>query len=94
MNNKNKIFFASTGLALTAGVLIYLFSKKKAQPIGEREKNIKQISKATLVKILKEISKESYSIFQGLAMMSNQIKEQSRGRIPANELRDYLINQS
>ena len=94
MNNKKNIVLASTGLALTAGALIYLYSKKKAQPIRERQKNIKEISKATLIKILKEISKESYSVFQGLAMMSNQIKEQSRGRIPPNELRDYLINQS
>lgn len=89
---KNKIPVALGGLALGAaigyGVYSYYSDKNSEEKAGS-----KILSKDLVIKILKEMQKEFFSVFSSLAMIGMQIQQQSRNKIPPAELEYILSNQ-
>ena len=77
------------GVLATAGALYMQTNSKKAN-----SKKFKQLSREKVLDVLKSMNKEFYSVFSNLAMISNQIKEQTQGKITPAELREVLLNQA
>ncbi len=93
MNSKRNLVIGGTVLAGSVAALLYLYSRNNEKQTT-RSTSTKSISKELVVKILKEVQKDMFSILTNVAMISNQIKEQARGRVTNQELREYLLNQS
>lgn len=93
MNNRQRNMLL--GGALVAGGIVgcyFLYSKGK-----EAKKPVepsKAISRDLAIRVLKEIQREMFSVLTNIAMISNQLKEQTRGRIPHQEIKELLLNQS
>jgi hypothetical protein len=82
------------GTLLTGGIvgLMYAFSKLKNQKNPIRR--ARQVPKEVIIRVLKEIDNEMFSVLSNIAMVANQLKQQARGRLPNEEIRDFLLNHS
>jgi len=93
MNSKRNLVLGGTVLAGSLAAVLYLYTRSNEKQTT-KVSNAKQVSRELVIKILKEIQKDMFSILTNVAMISNQIKEQARGRVTNQELREYLLNQS
>jgi hypothetical protein len=93
MNSRKNLILGGTVLAGTVAAVLYFYTKSNDKP-STKSLNAKSVSKELVIKILKETQKDMFSILTNVAMISNQIKEQARGRVTNQELREYLLNQS
>lgn len=94
MNSRQKNILL--GGALVAGSIVgcyVLYSRGKDNKKKPAEPS-KTISRDLAIRVLKEISREMFSVLTNIAMISNQLKEQTRGRIPHQEIKELLLNQS
>jgi len=93
MNSRQRnVLISSAVLAGGAIGAFYLYTKNKEAktPVGES----KVIGRELVIRILKEIDREMFSVLSNISMISNQIKEQSRGRVSHNEIKDFLLRHS
>lgn len=93
MNSKKNLILGGTVAAGTVAAILYFYTRTNEKQTT-KSLNTKNVSKELVIKILKETQKDMFSILTNVAMISNQIKEQARGRVSNQELREYLLNQS
>jgi len=79
------------GTATVAGAIYFLNKEKNAKANAQPAKSI---PKEKVIAILKEIQREMFAVLTNISMIANQLKEQSRGRVQNQEIRDYLLHMS
>lgn len=91
-SNKNLII--GGGIAAGAvGLLAYFLLKSKDSSTSKNQA-ARHVNRELVMKILKEVDKEMFSVLTNMAMVATQIKEQSRNRVSNQELRDFMLNQN
>lgn len=81
---------AIVGTAAVAGAFFLLNKNKDGKPVNQH----KSIPRDKVIVILKEIQREMFAVLTNISMIANQLKEQYRGKLQNQEIRDYLLNMS
>ncbi|CAD8058371.1 unnamed protein product [Paramecium primaurelia] len=91
VDNK-KIFALMTGAAVLTGtsILLYRFLKKSD---GKSIIEPQVIDRETIIKVLKELKKELFTVFQNFAAVAINIKQQSMGRARPEDIKMMLLEQ-
>jgi len=90
MNSRQRNVLLSSALLAGAGIgAYYLYTKNKETKTTVGESKV--VGRELVIRILKEIDREMFSVLSNISMISNQIKEQSRGRVSHNEIKDFLL---
>jgi uncharacterized protein YsxB (DUF464 family) len=90
MNSRQRNILISSALLAGGAVgAFYLYNKNKDTKTTVSESKV--IGRELVIRILKEIDREMFSVLSNISMISNQIKEQSRGRVSHNEIKDFLL---
>lgn len=93
MNSRQRNILISSALLAGGAVgAFYLYNKNKDTKTTTSESKV--IGRELVIRILKEIDREMFSVLSNISMISNQIKEQSRGRVSHNEIKDFLLRHS
>lgn len=88
--NTGKLIVGGSALSIALGYGIYHYVYLDG---SEEKAGVKILPKDIVIKILKDMQKEFFSTFSSLAMIGIQIQQQSRNKIPQNELEYILSNQ-
>jgi len=93
--NSTQRNIAIGGVLLAGGVagFLYVYNKQKENKLANTEPS-KEVSRELVIRVLKELQREMFSVLTNISMISNQIKEQSRGRLPVHEIKEFLLNHS
>jgi len=70
------------------------YTQKEENLRKKTDEPSKAISRELAIRVLKEIQREMFSVLTNIAMIANQFKEQSKGRIPVQEIKELLLNQN
>jgi len=91
--NSTQRNIAIGGVLLAGGVagFLYVYNKQKENKLANTEPS-KEVSRELVIRVLKELQREMFSVLTNISMISNQIKEQSRGRLPVHEIKEFLLN--
>ncbi|CAD8074606.1 unnamed protein product [Paramecium sonneborni] len=88
----NKIFTLLTGAAVLTGASVLLFNFLKKSD-GKINTEHQIIDRETIIKILKELKKELFTVFQNFAAVAINIKQQSMGRARPEDIKMMLLEQ-
>ncbi|CAD8070054.1 unnamed protein product [Paramecium sonneborni] len=88
----NKIFTLLTGAAVFTGVSVLLFRFLK-KPDEKLSIDPQVIDRETVIKILKELKKELFTVFQNFAAVAINVKQQSMGRARPEDIKMMLLEQ-
>jgi len=86
--------FLLVGALLAGGAagLAYFYNKNKEDQM--KQFRPRTVSRKLIVRILKEVQREMFGVLTSVAMITTQIKEQYKGRITPDEIKDFLLEHS
>ncbi len=93
MDSKERNFLL-VGALLAGGAagLAYLYNKTKDEQMAKFRP--RTVSRKLIVRILKEVQREMFGVLTSVAMITTQIKEQYKGRITPDEIKNFLLEHS
>jgi len=83
--------FLLVGALLAGGAasLAYLYNKAKDDQLAKFRP--RTVSRKLIIRILKEIQREMFGVLTSVAMITTQIKDQSKARVTPEEIKDFLL---
>jgi len=91
MNSKQRNLVIG-GALLAGGVVGFLYIYNKNKETKAAVVPSKEISKELVIRILKELQREMFGVLTNISMISNQIKDESKGKLPVHEIKEFLLN--
>ena len=86
--------FLLVGALLAGGAasLAYFYNKAKETQLAQFRP--RTVSRKLIIRILKEIQREMFGVLTSVAMITTQIKDQSKAKVTPEEIKDFLLEHS